>query len=75
MWLPTPIYERIPVFMLLAGVLFVGSAFYIGFHMPISYFYCGVGVACLFWGAVVFALRAGFRKGVRSDASHEVRDA
>ena len=75
MWIPTPVYERIPLFMLIAGAVFVGSAFYIGFHIPISYFYCGVGVACLFWGAVVFALRAGFRKGSRGDDSSEVGDS
>lgn len=74
MWIPAPIYERIPVFMLLAGVVFVGSAFYIGFHIPISYFYCDVGVACLFWGAVVFALRAGFRKGARNEGTDEIGD-
>lgn len=75
MWIPTPVYERIPLFMLIAGAVFVGAAFYIGFHVPISYFYCGVGVACLFWGAVVFALRVGFRKKSGADTSGGVGEA
>lgn len=61
MWIPTPIYERIPQFMLLVGIIFISSAIYLGFSYSMSYFYFGVGVSCCFWGLVVFITRQHHR--------------
>ena len=69
MWIPTPFYERIPQFMLLVGVIFISSAVYLGFAYPMSQFYFGVGVACCFWGLVVFALRRHYRTHKDQDTS------
>ena len=46
MWLPTPIYERIPQFWLLLGLLFMSSGTYLGFDYSLSFVYFGVGFAC-----------------------------
>lgn len=57
MWLPTTIYERLPQFFLLLGLLFMASAMYFGFDYEMSYAYFGVGVACCAWSLCIFALR------------------
>ncbi len=75
MWIPTPIYERIPQFMLLVGVIFIASATYLGFGYSMSYFYFGVGVTCCFWGVVVFALRAHHRRQSENRDAHQPEDA
>lgn len=67
MWIPTPIYERIPQFMLLIGVVFIASAIYLGFSYSMSYFYFGVGVSCCFWGLVVLVTRQHHRSAKRKD--------
>lgn len=37
-WLPTPIYERIPHFYFLAGLLFMTDGLYLGFENAFSFF-------------------------------------
>ena len=75
MWIPTPLYERIPQFMLLAGVIFISSALYLGFAYHMSYFYVGVGVACLFWSVIVFAMRQHFRSQKHKDEHEDINQA
>ena len=57
MWLPASVYERIPLFWLLIGVLFVAGAFYFGFSYPLSYTYLGLGLLCVIWSGCVIGLR------------------
>jgi len=62
MWLPTPIYERIPQFWLLLGLLFMTSGTYLGFDYSLSFLYFGVGFVCCIWSIWIFAMRSRSRK-------------
>jgi hypothetical protein len=68
MWLPTPIYERIPQFWLLLGLLFMSSGTYLGFDYVLSFLYFGVGFICAAWSLWIFTLRATTRKEAREQA-------
>ncbi len=57
MWLPTPIYKRIPQFWLLLGLLFMSSGTYIGFDYSVSFLYFGVGLFSCVWSLCIFVLR------------------
>lgn len=69
MWIPTPIYERIPQFWLLLGLLFMSSGIYLSFEYELSFVYFGVGFACCLWSARVFALRLMHRKAPQENRS------
>jgi len=62
MWLPTPIYERIPQFWFLLGLLFMSSGTHLGFDYELSFFYFGVGFACSIWGLWIFSMRVHARR-------------
>lgn len=57
MWIPTSFYERLPLFWLLAGLLSMAAAFYLGFEYKYSSWYFGVGALSSVWAVVVFLLR------------------
>lgn len=57
MWIPTPIYERIPQFWLLLGLLFMSSGTYLGFDFAPSFLYFYVGFACISWSVWIFVKR------------------
>ncbi len=61
MWIPTPIYERIPRFYILAGLLFMASCLYLGFDFRLTYVYLGTGIFCFIWGLRIFAKRLSYR--------------
>lgn len=61
MWIPTPIYERIPQLWLLLGLLFMSSGVYLGFDYELTFLYFGTGVFCLVWGASIFTMRLMYR--------------
>lgn len=61
MWIPSPIYERIPQFWLLLGLLFMSSGTYLGFEYELSFLYFGVGFVCVAWSFVVFVKRSRYR--------------
>ena len=61
MWLPTPVYERIPQFWLLLGLLFMTSGTYLGFEYQLSFLYFGVGFVCVVWGIAIFVKRSRYR--------------
>jgi hypothetical protein len=61
MWLPTPIYERVPQFWLLLGLLFMTSGTYLGFEYMLSFAYFGVGAFCAVWSVMLFVKRARYR--------------
>jgi hypothetical protein len=65
MWLPTPLYERIPQFWLLLGLLFMSSGTYLGFDYSLSFVYFGVGFACCIWSLWIFSMRLNSRKDQR----------
>jgi hypothetical protein len=62
MWIPTPIYERIPRFYILAGLLFLSSCFYLGFDFRLTYVYLGTGIFCFIWGLRILARRLSHRE-------------
>lgn len=61
MWLPTPLYERIPQFWVLLGLLFMTSGTYLGFDYSLSFLYFAVGFACVIWSVVIFVRRSRYR--------------
>ena len=61
MWLPTPIYERVPQFWLLLGLLFMTSGTYLGFDYSLSFAYFAVGFACVIWSVALFVKRSRYR--------------
>lgn len=62
MWLPTPVYERLPQFWLLLGLLFMSSGVHLGFDYELSFVYSGVGAACVVWSIAIFVKRLSYRK-------------
>ncbi len=65
MWIPTPIYERIPQFWLLLGLLFMSSGTYLGFDYNLSFLYFGVGLGCCVWSLSIFTMRLKHRGQAR----------
>ena len=57
MWIPTPVYERIPQFWLLLGLLFMSSGTYLGFDYQLSFLYFAVGFICCGWSLWIFMMR------------------
>jgi Kef-type K+ transport system membrane component KefB len=57
MWLPSPVYERVPQFWLLIGILFMSSGAYLGLKFQLSYLYFGVGFLCVVWSLVTLIMR------------------
>lgn len=73
MWLPTPIYERIPQFFFLLGILFMTAGIYIGFDIAIAFAYVSFGALCSTYGIGIFVVRMLRRKGkppAESDAPY-----
>lgn len=65
MWIPTPIYERLPQFWLLLGLLFMSSGTYLGFEFVLSFVYFGVGLVCCIWSLWIFSMRLNAREEQR----------
>ena len=57
MWLPTPIYERVPQFWLLLGLLFFAFGLYLGFEFDLIFIYIGIGIFCVSRSVWVFQAR------------------
>ena len=53
MWLPDPIYERLPQAYFVIGVLFISGTLYIGLQAFMSEIYLGLGFVSLLSGFVV----------------------
>jgi hypothetical protein len=62
MWLPTPVYERIPQFWFLMGLLFIANGLYLGIDFAISLGYITVGVLCCAYGVGIALIRMRRRK-------------
>lgn len=65
MWLPAPVYERIPQIWFLFGLMFIAYGFYIGIDIAGSLVCIAAGVLCCLIGVGV----AVFRKRVRGAKS------
>lgn len=61
MWLPTPVYERVPDFWILMGLLFFSLGLYIGFDYELIFAYLAVGLGCILRGMWCFITRWSFR--------------
>jgi hypothetical protein len=57
MWLPKTVYERVPQYWLVLGLLFMSSGTYLGFEYRLSYFYFGIGLICALWSMWAFSVR------------------
>ena len=57
MKLPASVYERLPQFWLLLGVLFIVTGLLLGTEYPVTYIYFALGVACIFWSFCIVVLR------------------
>jgi len=62
MWLPTPIYERLPHFLLLVGLVFMSTVMYLGIDHPQTPIYFGAGFFSCLWSLFIFELRLRHRK-------------
>jgi len=62
MWIPAPIYERLPQFLVLISLLFMSSGVYLGFDYWLTFVYFGTGVLCFAWGIRLFVIRFVYRK-------------
>ncbi len=57
MWLPEPIYERLPHAYILIGLLFIAGTLYIGLEAAMAEVYLSLGFVSLLSGFVVFLRR------------------
>ena len=69
MWLPEPIYERLPHTYLVIGLLFIAGTLYIGLDAAMAEVYMGLGFVSLLSGFVVFLRRRTER--ARRAAQHQ----
>jgi hypothetical protein len=62
MWLPTPIYERIPQFWFLIGLLFVAGGLYLGIDYTVSLAYLAIGIVSCAKGIGIAIIRMRYRR-------------
>lgn len=61
MWLPTKLYERLPLWWILVGLVFMLSALYLGLDYGPAYGYLGLGVGCSIFGLMITIWRSQHR--------------
>ncbi len=71
MWLPDSIYERVPQFWLLLGLLFMSSGTYLGFDYSLSFVYFGMGFICCLWSIWIFSMRLHARRAQKEERRKE----
>jgi hypothetical protein len=71
MWLPNPVYERVPQFWILIALLFFSAGMYIGFEYVLTMYYVGLGFICCGYGLGIFMLRLRHRQG-RKENGHSI---
>ena len=57
MWIPTPVQERLPMFWLLLGLLFIAAGIFLGFDYSATFIYLAIGVISVFWSFCLVVLR------------------
>jgi len=62
MWLPTPVYERLPQFWMLLGLLFMSLGTRLGFEFSLSFLYFAVGFVCVGQSFCISVMRAISRR-------------
>ena len=67
MWLPTKLYERLPLWWILVGLVFMLSALYLGLDYGAAYGYLALGVACSIFGLMITIWRAQHRNRDATD--------
>jgi len=76
MWLPKKLYERIPQYWLILGLLFMSSGLFFGFNDPMTKFYFGTGVVCCLFSMAVFTARLRARSAPdNEEQARSERDA
>lgn len=65
MWTPRPLYEARPYLYVIAGVLLISGAMYIGIDTPDSLFYFVAGVLIVLGGLTIFVRRQAYRQKPR----------
>lgn len=72
MWLPTPIYERIPHFWFITGLLLIAAGVLLSFEYALSYFYVGLGFTSSVYGVGIYLIRQHYRRNQQAtDATIE----
>lgn len=67
MWLPTKLYERLPLWWIVVGLVFMLSALYLGLDYGAAYGYLAVGVACSVFGLLITIWRVNHRNNTRAN--------
>lgn len=70
MWLPTPVYKRIPQFWIVMGLMFVANGLYLGLDIPVSNAYVVIGIVCCIFGVGVAVVRSRHRRNNNEDDSN-----
>ena len=61
MWLPSSIYERVPQFWLLLGLMFFSFGLYLGFEYQLIFAYLALGAGCIARSAWIYLIRSKHR--------------
>ena len=72
MWIPTPMYERIPQCWVLLGLLFMSSGLYLGFDYKLTFVYFWTGVFCLSWGVRIIIMRRIHRSAPKEEQEQQI---
>ena len=75
MWIPTPVYERIPQFWFLLGLLFFANGLYLGLEFAASFGYIVVGLVCSTYGVGIAIMRMRYRRDPTTDQGQETEQA
>jgi hypothetical protein len=62
MWLSKGVYERVPQFYFLFGLLFVAGGLYLGFDFELAFYYIGFGLLNCSVGITFFLMRLQNRR-------------
>ena len=71
MWLPAPVYERIPQFWFLMGLLFIANGLYLGVDFAVSLGYVAVGTLCCAYGVGIALIRMRHRKNRSANSERQ----
>lgn len=76
MWLPAPIYERLPQIWVLIGLGFFAFGLYLGFEYELIYGYFGLGTICIVYSIWLLITRRKHREeSPQSDSGSNNQDS